>query len=112
MLIKGSDLNSRQRAQVLAAYVHRHTIENAQRRGVACVMCTDSGGNRDIVIPAGHQGPDEIRKPWHEHHIQVVTDAEWIAAHAFHFVKDGSRLKVHAYAERAYLVDDQAAAHG
>jgi len=32
MLIKGKDLTPEQRKLVLAAFVHRHTIENAKAR--------------------------------------------------------------------------------
>jgi len=94
MLIKGQDLNVEQRRLVLAAYVHRHTVENAASRGVPCVMCADSPGGADriVVIPAGQQAAHEVRKRWHDHHVRVQTDTQWLADHAFHFTKDGRRL--------------------
>jgi hypothetical protein len=105
VLIKGIDLNSRQRAEVLRAFPHRHTVENARRRGVACVMCTDSGGNREIVIPAGQQAAHEIRKRWHDHHVRVQTDQQWLIDRAFHFLANGSRLMHRRHAEPVYMAE-------
>lgn len=91
MLIRGDKLTTEQRRQVLAAFVHRHTIENARTRGVKCVMCADS-------VPPPHDGS------WHARHVAVQTDDQWLADHAFHFVKDGSRLHDRRhFAEPAYL---------
>jgi hypothetical protein len=107
-LIKGSNLTADQRRLVLATFGHRHTHENARARGVACVLCADSGGgaDREIVIPAGEQAATEVRKRWHDHHVAVQTDDQWLAEHAFHFTKDGRRLKTRpGYAEPAYLAD-------
>jgi len=65
MLIKGSKLNPAQRAQVLAAFVHRHLDTTCR------------------------------------------TDDEWVNAHAFHFVKDGSRLALNRrWAEPEYLAEE------
>jgi len=91
MLIKGSQLTDAQRRIVLAAFVHRHTIENATRRGVACVMCADSGGNYHMP---------------HNDHVKVQTDDQWLADHSFAFTKDGSRLSEnYNHAEPAWLAD-------
>jgi len=106
-LIKGSALTDYQRGLVLAAFVHRHTVENAQRRGVDCVLCAISGGDHEITIPAGQQGPTEIRKRWHDHHVKAQTDDQWLADHAFDFVANGSRLHARRQAEPAYLVDTE-----
>jgi hypothetical protein len=106
MLIKGSQLTDAQRRIVLAAFVHRHTIENAKRRGVDCVLCADSGGNYEVTIPAGQHSATTIRKAWHEHHVKVQTDDQWLADHAFAFVKDGSRLSTrNTHAEPAFMAD-------
>jgi hypothetical protein len=71
MLIKGSELNDSQRKQVLAAFVHRNTVEHPFLK---------AGGLRNY------------------------TDAQYIAEHAFYFVKDGSRLTfTHRYCEPHYL---------
>jgi hypothetical protein len=107
MLIKGADLNPDQRRAVLAAFVHRWTHENAVQtyRG-QCPGCVQSGGNREIVIPAGQQAAGEVRKMWHDHHVPLTTDAEWLAAHAFHFTKDGLRLMGNRkHAEPVYMAD-------
>lgn len=105
MLIKGSDLTTAQRQLVLAAFVHRHTVENAKAHGVPCVMCANSPGGADeiVIIPAGQQAAHEVRKRWHDHHVSVQTDAAWLADHAFHFTKDGQRLMARRYAEPVYL---------
>ena len=109
MLIKGEHLNADQRAQVLAAFVHRHTVENAKQRGVACVLCDISSGGPDrlITIPAGQQAAGEVRKRWHDHHVRVQTDAVWLADHAFYFTKDGKRLQRRKHAIPAYQADTQ-----
>jgi hypothetical protein len=89
MLIKGTDLNASQRQQVLAAFVHRHTHENArqtyQGRCPACVQQAQCGGNMEAER-------DGVVIPWHEYHVPLKTDEEWLAVYAFEFVKDGSRL--------------------
>jgi hypothetical protein len=44
MLVKGSELTPEQRSQVLAAFVHRHTHENArQTYGGRCPACEQVG---------------------------------------------------------------------
>ena len=67
MLIKGSKLNTNQIAQVKAAFIYRWTFENTQREAVYRKL---SGAP---TMPLQH-------------------DSEWITAHAFHFINDGSRL--------------------
>lgn len=109
MLIKGADLTAEQRKQVLAAFVHRWTHENAQQTyGGRCPACAQRpGGNGEIVIPAGQQSATEVRKLWHDHHVKVVSDQEWLNAHAFHFTKGGTLSARHQYAEPAYLADTE-----
>lgn len=114
MLIKGSQLNARQRALVLAAFVHRHTHENArQSYGGRCPNCAQSthGGR---IITGSRRGPVPLREwtpdEWHAYHTShgapLQTDAAWLEAHAFHFVKDGSRLSArHNRAEPAFMAD-------
>ena len=67
MLVTGDKLRSDTRAHVLRAYVHRWTHENS--RG-GCVACRDS-------------------RMEHGKHAPLVSDAEWLAAHAFHVRADG-----------------------
>lgn len=105
MLITGDQLNDQQRRQVLAAYVHRWTHENAKQTYQGrCPACVQSGGDHEVVLPPGQAGAGEVRKRWHDQHLPMVSDREWLAAHAFHFVKDGSRLHGrYQHAEPAYL---------
>jgi hypothetical protein len=83
MLIRGDRLNDRQRALVLSAFVHRWTIEN--RRG------------------------DFYRRfPKLKPTCAPVSDRDWIDSHAFHFVKDGSRLMFNRHhAEPHYLATSE-----
>ena len=105
MMIKGVNLNVEQRKLVLAAFVYRHTVENAVARGVDCVNCANIPSWPYEAGQALPGGPYTFtRDQWHAYHTsrgaQVVTDAEWLAVHAFHFTKDGSRLMVNRrYAE-------------
>ncbi len=66
MLIKGKDLTRRQSEQVLSAFHYRWTTGNCMR--------------------------DEVYKNISKPTIPLQTDHDWINNHAFHFVKDGSRL--------------------
>lgn len=65
MLINGKELTTQQIAQVKAAFVHRSTFENIH--------------TVQRINPTVHVGV-------------LTTDEQWIREHAFHFVKDGSRL--------------------
>ncbi len=89
MLIRGADLTDAQRGIVLATFVHRWTVENAfqtyQGRCPACVQAL-------AAVPLKVDGMPYTIAEWHAHHTKLTTDREWLAAHAFHFVKDGSRL--------------------
>lgn len=74
VLIRGDRLNERQRRQVLAAFVHRNTVEK----------------------PDPRQG---IRQ-------RKEMDAEWLAAHSFWFINDGSRLAANVkHCEPAFLTE-------
>lgn len=96
MIIQGSALTPTQRALVLRAYVHRWTVENAhQTYGGKCPGCEQSAPFPLVTGTRGSATTPErtwTRAEWHAYHAPLTTDAEWIAAHAFHFVKDGSRL--------------------
>ena len=100
MIIKGADLTSAQRSAVLAAFVHRHTVENAKRRGVPCILC-----DRRWPYVTGPRGDRKVweRAEWHAYHVPAVTDQQWIRDHAFSFLKDGSRLTLHGYAQPVYM---------
>lgn len=111
MIIRGDRLNDRQRAQVLAAYVYRHTIENARARGVDCVNCANIPHWPYVTGQALADGPHVwTRAQWHKYHTThgavAITDAQWLADHAFHFVKDGSRLHGRRHhAEPAFMAE-------
>lgn len=83
MLIRGNELNEAQRRLVLAAFGYRWTTDNKER---ATRWLGRAGG-----VPR----------------IPLVTDDQWLKDHAFHFVKDGSRMMAtRHHAEPAYMADD------
>lgn len=96
MLIRGDQLTDRQRAEVLRTFVHRWTQENAQRTYHGrCPACAQQ--------PKIDRADRAVGVSWHTRHAPIVSDAEWLQAHAFHFLKDGSRLKERPrYAEPSY----------
>lgn len=74
MLIKGKELNQKQRDEVKRAFVNRHTVDHRARW-------------------AGSTQPTQ-------------TDRDWIESHAFHFVKDGSRLMANRnHCEPSYMAE-------
>ena len=91
MLIRGDKLTPAQRAEVLRVFVHRWTHENArQTYGGRCPGCV--------------QSPMKANGAWHQNHAPIVSDDEWIASHAFHFIANGSRLNARRHhAEPAYM---------
>jgi len=96
MLINGKNLTPKQRSLVLAAFVRRWTVENAEQsfggRCPACVQQKACGGAMEVN-----------GKPFHEHHLALTTDEAWINTHAFYFLNDGSRLMENRdHAEPAY----------
>jgi hypothetical protein len=90
MLVRGDQLTFYQHRQVLAAFVHRWTFENArQSYGGLCPGCVQQrrcGGKMTVN-----------GRPWHEYHAPLTTDTEWLKRYAFHFTKDGRRLKVNRH---------------
>ena len=82
MLIKGKNLTDKQRKEVLNTFGYRWTVENKSRSSF-----------------------------WHGIHgkptMELQSDEDWLAEHAFHFVKDGSRLCFNRHhAEPHYLADE------
>lgn len=67
MLVRGDRLSESARREVLAAYGYRWTVENEAR-------ARHWYGNKGMP------------------RVALITDVEWLAAHAFDVVKDGSRL--------------------
>lgn len=82
MLIRGAELNPRQRALVLTAFSYRWTHENPRRQSVWS------------RVRAGTP------------RVPLQTDGQWLRDHAFHFVRDGSRLSArHHFCVPHYLAD-------
>ena len=98
-LVRGDRLTAIQRHHVQAVFVHRWTHENARQtysgRCPACVQQRQCGGNMEIND-----------KPWHEHHVPLVTDEQWLREHAFHVTAKGRLSARHDHCEPAYLADD------
>jgi len=98
-LARGDRLTAALRRQVLAAFVHRWTHENAKQtyngRCPACVQQRQCGG--DMVVDG---------KPWHEYHVPLVTDQEWLREHAFHVTVNGRLSARHKHCESAFLAYD------
>jgi len=111
MLIKGTDLTKRQCEQVLAAFIYRPTVENAQRRKVDCCNCANIGHWPYVTGQALPDGPHVwTQAQWHQYHtthgVEDTTDQEWLGDHAFHFISDGSRLDARQqHAEPYYLAN-------
>jgi hypothetical protein len=104
MLIHGTELTPAQRALVLRAFVHRWTHENAQQTyGGKCPGCEQSTRGGYIVTGPADAPKAWTRAEWHAYHAPLTSDAEWLSRYAFHFTKDGSRLKAPRYAEPARL---------
>ena len=82
MLIKGKDLNEKQIQQVKNAFIYRWTLDNHRLYEVYMNMSS---------------------KPT----CPKISDQQWINEHAFHFLKDGSRLMANRhYAEPHYMADN------
>ena len=75
-LIKGSELSPVTRAEVLRTFTYRLTTENGYPKRNPC----------GASVPA-------------------VSDAEWLAAHAFYVRKDGALAANRRHCEPAYMAD-------
>lgn len=102
-LIRGDRLSPDVRAEVLAAYIHRGTHENRASyyyQG-ACPLCwaycnahQRGGLTRDGIDPA-----------WHSRHAPLISDAAWLAAHAFHVTRRGKLYRRRPWAEPASFAE-------
>lgn len=102
-LIKGDKLTTSQRADVLRRFVHRWTHENKTYGGrcPGCVQHDQHGGSPNYPTSTSvHDG-----KTWHEYHAPLVSDAEWLAAHAFYVTKAGRLSNRHSHCEPHYLAN-------
>ena len=98
MLIRGDRLNSRQREIVLRTFIYRWTTGNRRLREVyRCPHCNLAKIEFDRI---------ECRQ--YHPTIRLQTDDEWLATHAFHFLKDGSRLMTNRHhAEPAFMANQE-----
>lgn len=102
MLVNGNQLSDTTKQAVLRAFVHRWTIEAGNGDCPAC---------RAVKFPyitgqALPSGPVvHTRESWHAYHAPVITDAEWIADHAFYVKKDGSLDARYGHCEPAFLAE-------
>lgn len=89
-LIDGHKLTDAQRADVLAAFVHRWTSDNPNRPRVygRCPNCGDRAGLE----------PPAPRCAGYHPTLPLSTDKEWVDSHAFFFRKDGRLSRSHRYA--------------
>jgi len=81
-LVRGDQLPSSLRRQVLARYVHRWTRDNPQREHAY----------------RGHEG-----KPT----IPLVSDEQWLREHAFYVTDRGTLDARRKHAEPAYMIEDK-----
>jgi len=98
-LVRGDRLTAALRRPVLAAFVHRWTHENAKQsyggQCPACVQQRQCGGSMTVD-----------GKPWHEYHLPLVTDAQWLRDHAFYITAKGTLSARHKHCEPAFLAND------
>jgi hypothetical protein len=77
-LVRGDQLTQSTRQEVLRVFVYRLTTENGYPK----------------------RNPTGAR-------VSAISDAEWIAYHAFYVNKDGTLSRKHNHAEPAYLAEDE-----
>jgi hypothetical protein len=100
-LIQGSALNGEQRAEVLARFVHRWTHENARQTYNGCCPGCEQSKRSNGMYAAGTM----TREQWHAYHVSLVSDAQWLADHAFYVNKDGTLSERYNHCEPAYMAD-------
>lgn len=103
-LIRGDYLPPELKRQVLAAFVHRWTHENAQQtyggRCPACVQQQQCVGRQKV------QGKEWREADWHAYHKPLVSDAEWLRSHVFHVTNRGTLSARHKWAEPYYAREE------
>lgn len=82
-LIRGDRLSSETRAEVLSAFGYRWTVENEER-------------SLRWRVPIGR-----TKRSWRRPQPPLLTDAEWLRAHAFHVNRDGRLARRPARCENA-----------
>jgi hypothetical protein len=105
MLIQGSKLNATLRAEVLQRYVHRWTVENMRQTYKGkCPACEQAGRNGRIITggDANHPLKEWTRAEWHEYHVPLETDDQWLSKHGFEVMKSGRLSEKQTHAEPWY----------
>ncbi len=101
-IIRGDKLPQRLQDEALRRYIYRWTTGNDRRGEVygMCPHCKSRGGK-----------PSETNIACRQVHptIPLITDAEWLATHAFHITKDGRFSEKHNHAEPGYMADEERA---
>ena len=83
MLIRGDKLTDRLKKEVLGAYIYRWTSDNKRR---VSIWATIKAGAPTIPL---------------------VTDAEWLADHAFHVTAAGNLDGRRRHAEPAWMIETE-----
>lgn len=97
-LIAGTQLDSRQRQQVLAAFIYRWTSGNTRRTHVwKCTLCDIKTPYENSTTANGHTHPT----------IPLQTDEQWISAHAFYVNKNGQWSKKPDYCEPISMLTEK-----
>lgn len=103
-LIPGDRLTPSLRRAVLATFVHRWTHENARQsysgRCPACVQRERCGQLSTVTLSDG-----QIVN-WHDYHMPLQSDEDWLRAHAFHVTR-GGRLDADASHCEPIIVADE-----
>lgn len=105
-LIRGDKLKPEAYREALSACIYRWTWENGARlreRLPMCPVCKVAGGMPDYP-PENYTAPIECRQ--YHPTVPLVSDADWMRAHAFSVKRDGSLDARSRYAQPAYLASD------
>jgi hypothetical protein len=104
--VRGDRLKATIMAEILRAFVYRWTRENhptAQLKGV-CPSCNVRGGAPDDYFYNGHVAPIACRQ--YHPTVPLVSDAHWLATHAFCVAKRGELDARNNHCMPAYCVED------
>jgi len=85
MLVRGDKLPEKLRAEIIRAYVHRMTIGNALAHP----------HHVEYMRQGGYALP-------------LITDAQWLAEHAFYVTKRGTLDRRRRHCEPAFLAEEKA----
>lgn len=95
-LIAGNQLNESQKRHVLAAYVYRWTTDNRQRtQAYSCKLCDIRTPYENKESSNGHTHPT----------IPLISDEQWLSAHAFYVKANGEIADRPGRCEPVYLAE-------